>query len=331
MNYSTHIHQAKIHFPELRLHLLDESEFKIFKNEDFALKCINKCVELCNNASEKLKINLNFAVNYNYAFNAKATVRKQHSLITFNIGLIEKLENIIYESIELFLYENIASLIIQESEKERLKKISTTCCIYYLFYHELAHVIQSSEAKESNTFDLQEQYSNERPFDIRQHIYEFDADLFGSSMSTYKLLEKIKNINNQFEIFDLFNFLTALLFTTGNIIIIFSGNLFQKIYYRENSHPHPIIRILKINEQIMSFASKNLAIQREFFDAILQRSATMISQLEYSEKIRVNYTELYKNNKDEIIKYIDEIEVKNENHSELIRFKTQEIFNILNY
>lgn len=331
MNYSTHIHEAKTNFPELKLHLLDESEFNVFRNEAFALKCIDICIELCNNASKKLNIDLNFAVNYNYAFNARATVRKQHSLITFNIGLIEKLEHIIYDSIELFLHENIASLTIQESEKEKLKKIATTCCIYYLFYHELAHVIQSIEAEEINTFDLQEQYSNEKPFDIREHIYEFDADLFGSSMSTYKLLEEVKNINNQFEIFSLFNSLTALLFTTGNIIIIFSGNLFQKIYYRENSHPHPIIRIIKFNEQILSFASKNLAIQREFFDAILQRAATMINQLEYSEKRRVNYAELYKNNEAEIGKYIDEIEVLNENHNELVKFKAQEIFNILNY
>lgn len=288
MNYSTHIHEAITNFPELRLYLLDESEFNIFKNEDFASKCIDMCIELCNNASKKLNINLNFAVNYNYAFNARATVKKQYSLITFNIGLIEKLQHIIHDSIELFLHENIASLTIPESEKERIKKVSTICCIYYLFYHELAHVIQLIEAEECSAFDLQEQYSNEKPFDIKKHIYEFDADLFGSLMGAYKLIEEVKNINNQFDIFPLFNSLTALLFTTGNIIIIFSGNLFQEIYYKENSHPHPMIRIIKCNEQILDFASKNLAIQKEFFEAILQRTATMINQLEYTEKRRVN-------------------------------------------
>lgn len=329
MKYGAHIQEARTHFPELKLHLLDESEFNVFKNEEFAKKCIDVCVDLCNNASKKLNINLNFAVNYNYDFNARATVRKKHSIITFNIGLIEKLEHIINDSIELFLHENIASLTIQENEKLRLKGISNTCCIYYLFYHELAHVLQLFEANESSIFDLQEQYSNEKPFEIQKHIYEFDADLFGSLMSTFKLIEKLKNIDNQFDIFPLFNSLTALLFTTGNIIIIFSRNLFEEIYYKANSHPHPLIRIIKCNEQILSFASKNLAIQNEFFEVTLQRNANMISQLEYSAKFRVNYTELYKNNEEKIDDYINEIEVLNENYKELVRFKAQEIFNAL--
>lgn len=330
MDYCAHIQEAKTRFPELKLHLLDKSEFYIFKNEEFATKCIDTCVELCNNVSKKLNINLNFAVNYNYTFNGSAKVKKQHSLITINIGLIEKLELIINDSIELFLYENIASLTIQEDEKERLKQISNVCCIYYLFYHELAHIIQLYEANESNGYDLQEQYSLEQLFEIKKHIYEFDADLFGSIMSTSRLLEEVKNINNQFDTISLLNSLTALLFAAGNMIIIFSGNLFQNIYYKENSHPHPIIRIVKCYEQILSFASKNLSIQKEFFHVILQRTTTMISQVEYFDKFRVSYSELYKNNENEIENYIDEIEVLNENYKELVRFKAQEIFNILN-
>ena len=329
MNYSAHIEKAKIHFPELRLHLLDEAEFNIFKNQDFAEKCIDLCTELCNSASKKLNVSLNFAVNYNYAFNANANVKEKHSLITFNIGLIEKIEAVINDSIELFQHENIARFTIQNNEKEKLKQISNKCCIYYLFYHELAHVIQSFDKENLITYDFQEQYSNDKPFDIKSHIYEFDADLFGSSMSTYRLIEEIKNFNNQFEIFPLFNSLTALLFTISNVIIIFSGNLFQKIYYKEKSHPHPIIRIIKCNEQILSFASKNMAIQKEFFEAILQRTTTMISQLEYSEKLKINYEELYKNNEVEISNYIDEIEIINDNYRELVRFKAQEIFNML--
>jgi hypothetical protein len=329
MNYSAHIEEAKIHFPELKLHLLKESEFNIFKNKDFASKCIDLCTELCNSASKKLNINLNFAVNYNYAFNANAIVKNRHSLITFNIGLIEKIEAVINDSIELFQHENIARVTILNNEKEKLKLISNKCCIYYLFYHELAHVLQSFDIKNLITFDFQEQYSNDKLFNIKSHIYEFDADLFGSSMSTYRLIEDIKNNNNQFDVFPFFNSLTALLFTVSNLIIIFSGNSFQEIYYKEKSHPHPIIRIIKCNEQILSFASKNIAIQKEFFEAILQRATTMISQLEYSEKLRVNFEELYINNEDEIINYIDEIEVINENYRELVRFKAQEIFDIL--
>ena len=100
MNYSTHIKNAKIHFPNLDI--LKESEFDLFENKDFALSCLDTCINLCNNACIKLKISLNFVVIFNHTFNASAKVKNQQAVITFNLGLIEKLESIISDSINLF-------------------------------------------------------------------------------------------------------------------------------------------------------------------------------------------------------------------------------------
>jgi hypothetical protein len=329
MDYSSHLQNVRTNFPELNSSLLEETEFDLFRNEEFASRCISICITLCNNASAKLNINVNFAVNFNYVFNATATVKNQYAVITFNLGLIEKLETIISDSIELFLKEDVASLTIDKDQIYKLKNISNKCCISYLFYHELAHVLQLSSASSNDIYNYQEIYSIQDSFDIRKHVYEIDADLFGSNMAVFELFEDIRDINNQFSSITLFNLLTALLFTTANVIIEFSENSFQEIYYKQGSHPHPLIRIVKCSEQILSFASKNLSIQKPFFEAILQRNGAMISQINYSSGRRVDYPKLYSENSIDIESYSDEIDSLNEQYKELIRFRSQDLFNVL--
>ena len=332
MNYCNHILNIKTHFPKLYVSLLKESEFSHFMNEEFAISCINTCIDLCNKASEKLNINLNFAVDFNYVFNATAIVDNdsQYAIITFNLGLVNKLETIISDSIGLFSRENIASLTIQESEKDKLKRILNECCISYLFYHELAHVLQLFDTKANNTYDFQEQYSTKSFFDIRKHIYEIDADHFGSAMSAIRLMEEVIDNNNQSNPVTLFNYITALLFTTANVIIEFSGNLFRKIYFKENSHPHPLIRIIGCSEQILFTTSKNLRIQASLPLSILERTGKMISQIQYSNGLSIDYPKLLEENFVKIETYNNEIEVENKLYGELIRFRSQELFNALN-
>lgn len=330
MDYTSHLQTIRINFPELNSSLLKETEFDLFRNEEFASRCINICVTLCNNVSAKLNINLNFAVKYEYIFNAAATVKNQYSVITFNLGLIEKLETIISDSIELFLREEVASLSIDRDQIYKLKNISNKCCISYLFYHELAHVLQLSRSNSNEIYNYQEIYSVQDSFDVRKHVYEIDADLFGSTMAVFELLEDIRDINNQISLIKLYNLLTALLFTTANVIIEFSGNSFQEVYYKHGSHPHPLIRIVKCTEQILSFASKNLSIKKSFFEVVLQRTGNMISQIEYSDGRRIDYPKLYSENSIGIERYSDEIDSLNRHYKELIRFRSQDLFNVLN-
>ncbi|MDO7173774.1 hypothetical protein [Mariniflexile sp. AS56] len=325
MDYSSHIKKIKSHFPELDL--LKEVEFNLFRNEEFAISCIETCINLCNNACDNLDSNLSFGVIYNHTFNASAKVKGNQAVITFNLGLIEKLDTIISDSINLFMSENVASMTIDKIQKDELIQISYRCCISYLFYHELAHIIQLFSIKKSDTYDFQEQYSKEKLFDIKQHIYEFDADLFGSMISAIELFKKIMDENHQFKPVILFNSLTALLFTTANIIIEYSGNMFNEIYYMNNSHPHPFIRIIKCNEQILGNISKNLNTPKEFFESVLQRSTTMISQILYTDERTLDYEKFYKENSNKIEEYINEIEEVNKLYKELTRYKSKEFIN----
>lgn len=312
------------------LNPLKESEFHLFENEYFASKCVNSCLDLCNHVSEKLNIKIYFGVKYDLTFNAKAIVKANTGIVILNVGLINNLESIISNTAKIFLYERVAQLSITPKEKLELETLLNDLCLTYLVYHEIAHVIQLTNLFSSETYNLQEQYSSESLFDIKKHVYELDADLFGASMSAYKLLEHL-NLSRPINIVSTFNLLTGLLFSISNIIILFSSNRFETIYYKLHSHPHPIIRMIKCNDQILSFASKNISIRNEFFITILQRTISIIDQLKYSSIGQVNYSKLYEDNVLQIESYIDEIEEENESFSELTRSRAQEIFNALYY
>lgn len=326
MNYNNHTNFIKTSFSEMDL--LKESEFHFFKNESFAMDCTELCIDLCNHVSEKLKINLYFSIQYNHTFNAKAIVKNDVGVILLNLGLIDKLETIVSDSIEIFSYENIAKFTISNVEKLEMKKLVSDSCLTYLFYHELAHVLQMIETS-SNKYNFQEQYSETVLFDIKHHIYELDADHFGALMSAHKILDYASNVAYPMSTILIFNLLTALLFSIGNIIIGFSENKFETIYYKEHSHPHPLIRIMECNEQILTFTSINLAIQKEFFLALLQRTITMMSQIHYSGKGQIDYSKLITDNMSEIESYVNQIETINESYRELIRFRVHDVYNSL--
>lgn len=327
MTYSENIKFIRANFPQLDL--LAETEFHLFKNESFALNCIDSCIKLCNTASQNLKICVNFAVEYNYTFNAKAIVKDNSGIILLNLGLIERLEIIVSDSIEVFYLDNISKLTFSQTDKLELKKLFFNLCISYLFHHELAHVLQLLSLSSENHFDFNEENSDKNQFKIKDHIYEMDADLFGITMCTAELLDYAKNITYPLNTILVFNLLTTLLFSISNIIIGFSKNQFTDIYYKKQSHPHPLIRIIKCNDQILSFTSKNLDIQKEFFLAVLQRTFKIINQIQYDAKDRIDFSRLLRDNILEIELYINEIEMESDKCKELLRFRVQKIFNSL--
>lgn len=325
MEYSTHIENINKYFPDLDL--LEFEEFNIFENEEFALDFIKFCTDFTNNARNKLNIELYFGVNFKYTFNASAKIKQNVAVIVLNRGLIEKLYSIIKTSMDLFLSENIAKMTIGKDENSELKSLLFKSCISYIYYHELAHVIQILEIEKDSTYNLQEKYIENKSYDIKNHIYEFDADMFGAMFCAFEIVKFVMDKNYKINTILLFNSLTAILFTNANILIEFSGNEFDEIYLKSNSHPHPFIRIVKISEQILGNISNNVKIQKPFFESALQRAANMVSQISYSNGRTLDYAKFYNENSANIGNYISEIEDVNDNYQELTRFKTQAFYN----
>ena len=327
MNYNTHLNKIKDHF--LETDLLKEEEFFIFKNNSCAKKLIDKCIHLSHQASIRLGINIYFAVAFNYQLNASVKFKNNQGAIIFNLGLIENLETLVPESIELFSNEIVANFTIDDNEKNYLERILNDCSILYLFNHELAHIIQLSKTKSTSIKYFQELYSNIKIFKLKNHIYEFDADYFGITISTIHMLEKILDNKLEHNQVRLYNHISAFLLVTANIIIQFSSESFIELYYKKKSHPHSLIRIIGIIEQVLHTSEQNIPINKSLFPVILDRTGNLISQIQYSKGRTLNYPKLIKENFEEIERYNKEIEIENENYKELTRFKLQDLINIL--
>lgn len=321
MNYSSHLSKIKAQFPKLTNSLLKESEFNLFENEEIAIRIINICLELCNTASTRFNINLNFAVDYNYALNAKATIRNKDAVVIFNLGLIEKIEVITTNSIKLLSADIVESLIISDKESDNLKKKSLEWFISYLFYHEVAHVLQFNKINPNDIQEVDEQNSTNKVFDIKNHIYELDADLFGIFITTVEILNELKNAQNTITKEDLYSTLSALILTIAIVITELSGNKFDTMYYKKNKHPHPLIRIAKIKEQILYLFSEKIKIEKSFLLTIFHRVADMLTEVEFGNGTTLEYSSMFQENFIDIKSYTDEIELKNISYPELTRYR----------
>lgn len=325
LDYSTHIKKIQAHFPILDL--LKSEEFDIFENKDFAIDIINSCVDSSNNCRKKLKIDLLFGVGFNNSFNGSAIIKNDIAAIVLNRGLIDQLYSLISTSLDLFFIENIAQMTLREEDKIKLNALLINCCVSYLYYHELAHVVQILKIYGDDYFNFQEKYSQNKSYDIKKHIYEIDADMFGSIFSAHQIINYVLEQDYKINPMVLYNTITVVLFTITNILIQFSENQFDEIYLKQNSHPHPFIRIVKISEQILGNISTNIKIQEPLFEAALQRAANMVGQVAYSKGRSLNYAEFYNENSTEIGNYINDIEKENSNYKGLIRYKSQDFYN----
>ena len=327
MNYKKHYNSLKVNFP--KIDLLKESEFNLFNNPSFAKECIDYSLKLCNHSSNVLEIDLLFGVQFNQKFNASAIVKSNQCAIIFNLGLIDELGIIISNSFNLFMSENIAQITINSDQKKELKSILIKSCINYLFYHELGHIIQLTNIDGYKDYNFQEYYVKKDQFQIKNHIYELDADYLGAILTSVEIMGNIINNNYKFNPIILFNSLASVLFTIANIIIEFSGSIIKNIYYMQNSHPHPFIRILKLNEHILGNIHTNLNLDKSFFEATLERVTKMISQIKYSDNRTIDYSNFYFKNSALIESYIDKIETEGDNYEELTRNKSQDFLNKL--
>lgn len=194
--------------------------------------------------STKYGIHSCFIYYSNYrTVNAKAGISKGNNVICFNSGLIVWLITNILNKKEI----NV-QLIFPFSNLN--KYLDTPCnelmyqqSLHFSFYHELGHIIQKSEYLE---FGLLEQSQKMEEFDLTRHKLEMDADEFSSiNMGSHIYQYGLKMFEGKLNKDKLESLL--LIFTTGLLLYFISFSGYQKqMYYEENTHPHPIIRILII-------------------------------------------------------------------------------------
>jgi len=326
MDYSIQIAKIKSLLPDVDI--VTESEFHLFKNEKFAKKAFEYFIIATQNIKEKLNIELNFAFRYQHNFNATAYRFGNENIILINVGIINELEILIDTSINNYLEDPFTIQSSFPIEKNILTELFIYLISSYIFYHELAHILQFNFSTVNNSFSFSEQYNYTKPFDIKNHIYELDADSFGICIGTILLLQYLENNKIQDQII-VFNLTSLYLFLVSKVFIEFTNKPLEKLYYKEYSHPHPVIRIVECNEQIINTMNLNMSIDKNFFLFTLKRCGDLLDKTIKKNNSSFNYSSTLTNNFENLEKYNTEIEHLNDSYKELTRFRAQEIYNRL--
>lgn len=195
-----------------------------------------------------------------YNVNARSANLNGYFVIGINMGTINYTYELFYEQNDTF--EKNQSL--SEGFKELSAKINIPfgflmfhLATLFTFHHELAHLVQKSSLLK---IGLAEQYAflANPNFNIETHVLEFDSDLHGADAICLQLLGHFKKLPSENQTGR--NLVKLLSLGIASIFSYFllCFNINQNIYYREYSHPHPLIRISYVIEHFIHVASENL-------------------------------------------------------------------------
>ncbi len=182
-------------------------------------------------------------------FNAKARKTKNGVyLIEINRGITEFFYRTLVTYFDL---NNIGNYKFLENKMQNsIGELMYQSIMHFTFYHELGHLIQFTESSEK---DLNEYLIKDNNYSINAHCEELDADLFASiSVSTHIFQYFEKYFDGQIDKKSLEAYISVL---TSSIFIYFlSFAEYRNGYYlKDNSHPHPLVRIISATARIVDY------------------------------------------------------------------------------
>ena len=195
-----------------------------------------------------------------YGINARAGIQNGYSIIGVNMQTIHSLYDLFYEKNKIFEIDEYLSINYGDLVKKfdiPVGHLMFQLATLFTYHHELGHLIQKSPTL---PFWLTEQYINttKDEFSIHRHILELDADLNASHSICFHLIEYLKKLEaNERTQQNLQKILSI------GVASIFSYFLFyfekeKNIYYKEHTHPHPLVRISYIVDCVIRVAAINL-------------------------------------------------------------------------
>lgn len=265
--------------------------------------------KLIENNSDLYNIDPNFFFYKNErTVNAKAYFKGKNTLISINIGTINKLKNTFLDDEELT--ENIFGEPIQKLNEILIEKNSSVMefmynsAIIFLINHEIGHLIQNN-GEEDKSFD--ESIQDTEEFNIENHTYEVDSDIFASMKLTQDIYHVWQKFDDKYKTDGFLCDLISLATSAIGIFKFFNLNAENEIYYKEKSHPHVAIRYILIQENIVNYIThiRNSKISEEFKDSMMTNSFSIIDILNkfHKDSFFDNFTKICNQNSDEIFEY----------------------------
>jgi len=248
--------------------------------------------------SEKYNISNCFLLYLNdRSFNAKAGKINDTSIILINCGIIFWQIKNTTENEQLRKYNTNYNNIFSKIQLLKFEELSLQLNILFTFYHEFAHILQKSE---SLMFWNSEKNDN-KPFSFERHSLEIDADTFSAIHIARSIIDYYEKNFKQFGI-KVLEEITIILCSNLFFYISSFGQSDSDLYYFENSHPHPYIRIMRIlftigkyyEDDIQININKNYIVGKiidEIFD--LQYSQNINNLPKFKDEFSKNYENIY--------------------------------------
>jgi len=232
-----------------------------------------------------------FYINNAINCNAFATKRKGYNIIGITNGypilLSRKMDKEHFVSIVLAGIHNKeptreAYIELYQDKNFDISKFFIDCSINFTFRHEFQHIIQFNYYKSLNNSLFLHENLEEINYDIRRHVWEYDADRSAS----FNVLKHVFHVHSKFDVKSDEKLKCLMYIGCSSILVTKMLHCFglmdqfdpptsiKKIdfYIRENSHPHPLVRCINIIgyffDCISSDFSKMNIDYQEFFNNI---------------------------------------------------------------
>jgi len=172
----------------------------------------------------------------------KGTVKELIEIFKLNEDIIVETDNEDYIEFEKLLDTSINELMYQNA-------------LHFTFYHEMAHLIQKSDLLEKG---IEEQPSGVHGYSIERHILELDADQFSALCMGTHIIQYAKGMfGDDLNVDQLKKLIVTICSSALVYLLSFKSNS-EDIYFEENSHPHPVIRITLIVFHVVGYCSQSM-------------------------------------------------------------------------
>jgi hypothetical protein len=250
--------------------------------------------------------------------NATAFPRENNFFrVTVNRGTVEEIYNLfcnnnVLDDPQLKDYKKLDDYYRQSPYQTSLNYITFDQCLFFIFFHELGHLVQFSKHESfykghSNLNAIEEKnMTGGMPFDIADHIMEIDADrqaanyLGGGIWGAWSKLPIEDRTDDKLKGLIVMSLVSVLSFFI--MLVRFPKN---GIYYYESTHPHPLVRLMWVSKIVVDVieahrpSAKNLNIMDETL-----RVLNIYSQYNNLGDVYKNYVDPYRKHADEIAKYL---------------------------
>lgn len=251
-----------------------------------------------------------FFYNSSTSINAFAAKWNDHFIISFNKGTLMFLKEKYKSNRNLEDAKGLETTkqIFNKSDYP-MNELMYQLCGNFTFYHELGHLIQKSEHLDDK---LNEDVTSPTFFDLASHIREYDADIFSGICLGTHLYQYIVNwcpdVDDN-EANKIIGAITASIF----LYLLSFPSANKPLYFKAESHPHPIIRIMGIlfvisdYVEMLSAKKKKLVLSKKvIMDETFSIAESIADQILDTRCLK-NFKEVFKKNSFKIINYNKEL------------------------